>query len=280
MAQLNGLRRLLLPPRDAEFYALFGRMADTLVAGSAAVHELLAAEEQARVHRLGEQVKQLETECDGILRETVALLEVAQQPPFDRDDIANLIKMLDNIMDWMERFANRFVFYRPAIDATGIEQLRELAGVVGSSCREVQSAVQCLHRKRREVDNHCIALHKLESRADEIHHAALARGFDDVETRFATAALLVGAQPGAAGSASGPATRPAPGAPIPPAAAIAGSPPGSDQALLQAIQEIHGVQRAMFRFANLRELLKALERASDAGDAVATILKRMVISNV
>ena len=49
MASLSGLRRILLPPRDAEFFTLFARMADTLVAGGAAVQELLAAEDQARI---------------------------------------------------------------------------------------------------------------------------------------------------------------------------------------------------------------------------------------
>jgi uncharacterized protein Yka (UPF0111/DUF47 family) len=265
MARMEGLRRILLPPRDAEFFALFAKMADTLVAGSAAVHELLAAEDQARIHRLGERVKQLENECDGILRQTVSLLEVAQQPPFDRDEIANLIKMLDNIMDWMERFANRFVLYRASIDEAGVEQLLELSGIVDSACKEVQAAVQCLHKRRREVDVHCVALHELESQADEIHHAALARGFDEVEARFTTASRLVGELAGPTGT---------------PAASTAGARPDGAGGIALILQEIHGVQHAMFRFANLRELLKALERASDAGDAVATILKRMVISNV
>jgi len=89
-----------------------------------------------------------------------------------------------------------------AIDATGIEELRELAGIVDRACKAVQSAVQCLHRRCREVDNHCIALHELESQADGIHPAALARGFEDVEARIASAARMVVGPSGPPGTAA------------------------------------------------------------------------------
>lgn len=279
MAGWDRLRRMLLPPRDAEFYTLFERMGTTLVAGSGALIELLGAEDAARAHRLGERVKQFETECDGILRQTVTLLDAAQQPPFDRDEISHLIKTLDDIMDWMERFANRFVLYRPAIDDPGIEQLRELAAVVDVACKEVLAALQCMHRRRRDVNNHCVAIHEMEAQADEIHHAALARGFNLVENLFNEAAeSLIQSRSAPAAALSAAAGSPGPLGPGGGGPAAGGGAVNGPHVLV--LREVYDIQRAMFRFANLRELLKALERASDAGDTVATILRRMVISNV
>jgi len=263
MGAFDALRRVLLPPRDAEMYALLTQMAETLLAGSGKILELLGDANTPRLHRLAAEVKQLETECDGVLRQTIVQLEISQQPPFDRDEITHLIRSMDDIMDWMDRFANRFALYRPAIDDAGIEQLKELGAVVHSTCREVLAAVNCLHRRRREVDNHCVAIHEMETQADEIHHAALATGFNDVETRFMQVAEGFGGLATACGGAS------------------LVLPPTGDLARCEEMaRAVYGIQRAMFRFANLRELLKALERASDAGDAVAATLKRMVISNV
>ncbi len=260
MAMPQWLARIrLLPPRDKEFYHLFIQMADKLIEGSNLLVELVDDEANGdHAHRLAVNMKQLETECDSIVGQTITWLDIAPQPPFDRDDITNLVKYLDDIMDWMERFANRFVMYRTSIDHSGIEQICELAAIVQSSCRKVREAVGCLEHHRREIDDHCITVHALESQADDVHHTALAAGVNRVQERFAHMDGEIAAL----------------------RSQITANPAGSAEGTLHITEELTELARSTFRFNNLRELLKSLERASDASDTVAMTLKRMVIKNV
>ncbi|MFA5107602.1 MAG: DUF47 family protein [Patescibacteria group bacterium] len=258
---LSGLS--LLPMRDEEFYRLFGQMTSLLVSASDLVVELLNAGDRDRAHRLAERLKQYETDCDSIVRQTVTRLEVAAQPPFEREDITTLIKTLDDVIDWMERFANRYVTYYDSIDARGIEQLRELAAVVQGSCKTLHEAVACLQKRRGEVDGYCVKIHDLESQADDIHHHAIEVGnngvlqlLGEVEPRIDELVRRIDGTNGPVDTTE------------------------LTQRNTRAISDVLRVQRDMFQFSNLRVLLEALERASDASDRVATAMKKMVVNNV
>jgi len=205
------------------------------------------------VSALAAELKRLETECDSVVGRTINCLDESAEPPFARDDITHLIKSLDDIMDWIERFANRFVMYHAWIDDQGRRQILELAQVVKHSCVKVGDAVGCLKKQRRQVDGHCVAIHKFETQGDTIHHRALQQGvgrvgssLDEIRSALAQARDERARTP---------------------------------EQNLDLLERVVGLVEMAFRFNNLRELLKSLERASDASDTVAVTLRRMVMNN-
>jgi uncharacterized protein Yka (UPF0111/DUF47 family) len=269
MSAFSWLARIrLLPPRDAEFYGLLNEMGGNLVRAAGILRELVSDGLGDRMQRLASAMKQLETDCDGVVSRTITQLEISPQPPFDRDDIAYLVKSLDDIMDWIERFSNRFVIYHASVPPSGLEQLRELAAIVEDSCEQVREAVDCLARRRRHVDDYVLAIHKLETQADEVHHSALAKGNAELELLFGRLEEgLAKLRPHASiGAGAGPGAR--------------GLFDPSLSETVPAIENLASLVRGVFSSNKLLELLSSLEHASDASDRVATTLKRMVMKNV
>ncbi len=259
---LRGLR--LLPPSDKEFYEIFDAMAGKLVEASGLVVDLVAAKESDGQSIIAERLKRMETECDGLVARTINLLDVAPQPPFDRDDITHLIGSLDDIMDWMEQFASRYVIYRLHVrEIAGLAEVGKLADVVQASCQQVRGVISNL-RKRHHIDAGCKSIHEFEAQADEIHHRALAEGIASISGVIAGMAELARIEQ-----------------------ELSGSDHLSQVEAHGFLSRIVGVTRdnrelciRVFHFFLQREVMKALERASDACDTVATTLKRMVMKNV
>jgi predicted phosphate transport protein (TIGR00153 family) len=102
------LRRFL--PRQEDFFKLFQNTADTIVSASSQFHTML--------HNLDQQQKYVdaisvyEHEADQITHKTFALLHKTFITPFDRDDIHKLTGGLDDVLDLINRCAQRFPFYQ------------------------------------------------------------------------------------------------------------------------------------------------------------------------
>ncbi len=161
-------------PHEGDFFALFSRHAELMVTCSRELAALIADPSQAaeRSHA----VKTLESEADGVTRETVRLLHKTFITPLDRDDIHKLISGMDDVLDLMEDVAQLVVLY----DLRSVpDEARTLSDLCVQCTEQVRAAVNLLPsmKKADEILGLCQSIDQLETEADHVMRAAIARMF-------------------------------------------------------------------------------------------------------
>ena len=166
------MARISLIPQKREFFELYNRSAENIVAMSDRLVELLDRFPDGTDELVG-VVKQLEHEGDGLTHELVDLLNRTFVTPFDRDDMYRLAGALDDICDHVDEAAGRIVSY----GVTEIRlQAREQAKVIRSSAGKLADAVAVLEGfqdSRRHLDE----LRELEDVGDRILHDSVSSLF-------------------------------------------------------------------------------------------------------
>jgi hypothetical protein len=157
--------RLTLIPQKREFFELYNRAAENIVAIAERLVELLdrfpdGAEDLVR------DVKELEHEGDRLTHELVDLLNRNFVTPFDRDDMYRLAGALDDICDHIDEAAGRIVSY----GVTEIrEQARGQAQVIHRAAGKLAEAVGGLEGFK-ESKRELIELRELEDEGDRLGH--------------------------------------------------------------------------------------------------------------
>jgi len=166
----------MLLPHDEKFYTFFEENAQNLVNGAQLLIELSRAEPAGRAG-IVERMHGLEHGGDSVTHKIFAELNSSFVTPFDREDIHTLASALDDVMDYMDGTASRFVLYRleecPA-------QMASLIEVLFRSVIELQRGVSLLRDFRKADELHTVLelVNKFENEADEIFERAIAALFE------------------------------------------------------------------------------------------------------
>jgi predicted phosphate transport protein (TIGR00153 family) len=165
-----------LMPQEGRFFDLFNEHAGLIVQGSRELATLMASGDD--LERRTHNVESIEKRADKITRSTIELLHKTFITPLDRDDIHQLISKMDDILDLIEDSAQLMFLYdvhAPTPEA------KKLADICVVCCEKVKSAVALLPN----MDNAaaimaiCNDIDRLESDADHVMRAAIARLFRD-----------------------------------------------------------------------------------------------------
>jgi predicted phosphate transport protein (TIGR00153 family) len=98
-----------LMPREDRFFALFDAHAAVLVQGATALRELLNGGPDVADH--ARRVMDFENQADAITREVLLLTRRSFITPFDRGDIKDLISVLDDTIDQMQKTAKAVLLF-------------------------------------------------------------------------------------------------------------------------------------------------------------------------
>jgi predicted phosphate transport protein (TIGR00153 family) len=165
--------RLALVPRTTEFYDLFTQ-AGANAAEAARRAELRFREFPDTDVRQGE-VKGLEQEGDRLTREIIELLNTQYVTPFDREDIYQLAKAIDDVVDYIENASDLLGLY--GVEGP-MEQAHEQCRVLVRAAEHLAAALSELKNLRR-VGPHLVDVKHLEDEADQILRGALRSLFED-----------------------------------------------------------------------------------------------------
>jgi predicted phosphate transport protein (TIGR00153 family) len=164
--------RLSFIPQKREFFVLYNRAAENIVAMAEKLVELLERFPDG-ADGLQREVKELEHEGDRLTHELVDLLNRNFMTPFDRDDMYRLAGALDDICDHVDEAAGRIVSY----GVTEIRlQAREQAKVIRSSVGKLADAVALLEGFQ-DSRSHLDELRELEDVGDRILHDSVSSLF-------------------------------------------------------------------------------------------------------
>lgn len=165
-----------LMPKEGRFFDLFNDHAGQIVLGSRELVSLIANGDD--VQRRAYAIETIEKRADKITQTTIELLHKTFITPLDRDEIHQLITSMDDILDLMEDVSQSIYLY-------DVKQLtaeaQNLAEVCELCCEQVKIAVSLLSNMDNAalILRACDEIDRLESEADHIMRAAMAKLFRD-----------------------------------------------------------------------------------------------------
>jgi predicted phosphate transport protein (TIGR00153 family) len=165
--------RFRLIPRNEKFYELFTALADRIVSGATLLERMLASDPPDWDTAL--RIKQVEHECDALTHNIIQRLNSTFVTPIDREDIHQLARSLDDVMDAIDAAAGVLRRYRMASLRYGA---RELASLTWQATMQMKVAVEALERKTG-VHERAVEVNRLENAADDVHDEALRRLFEE-----------------------------------------------------------------------------------------------------
>ena len=165
--------RLALVPRTTEFYDLFAAAGRTAHEAARLTEIRFREVPDATVPH--ERVKQLETEGDAITREIFELLNTQYVTPFDREDIYDLAKAVDDVVDFVDEASDLLDIYK--IDAP-MDQAVAQCRVLVEATAELERALGSL-RGLSGVHDSILEIKRLEDEGDRLARDAIASLFED-----------------------------------------------------------------------------------------------------
>ncbi len=162
-----------LLPKDERFYDDFVALAEEIRRGATLLEEMLAPEQPIRDK--ADEIKEVEHKCDFLTHEIIQRLHRTFVTPLDREDIHNLARTLDDVMDAIDASAMIVRLYQ--IERVRPEA-RELARIIMASADQVVKALKALER-RKGVAEPAVEINRLENEADRVHQAAVRSLFEE-----------------------------------------------------------------------------------------------------
>jgi predicted phosphate transport protein (TIGR00153 family) len=167
------LARFRLIPREEKFYEDFKLMADQLRQGARLLEAMFAVDPP--LYDKAHEIKEVEHQCDFLTHEIIQRLNKTFVTPIDREDIHELAKTLDVVMDAIDNAAALIPLYRIDHIRPGA---RELTHVIIKQTDAIRVAVEALEQKKGVLE-HAIEINRLENEADRIHKHAIGLLFDE-----------------------------------------------------------------------------------------------------
>ncbi|HEY1482437.1 MAG TPA: DUF47 domain-containing protein [Candidatus Acidoferrum sp.] len=160
-------------PHDGDFFVLFRRQAENIVAGANTLASML--EHYTGVPEQVQRVKAIEHTGDEITHQIFRKLNQTFITPFDREDMHQLCSTLDDVIDLIDAAASRFVLYR--VDHVRAGTI-ELAKVLAAATRELKNAVDTMESPDKALQ-HVIEINRLENESDRICRTLIAQLFEE-----------------------------------------------------------------------------------------------------
>jgi uncharacterized protein len=165
--------RLSLVPRTSEFYDLFTAAGENALEAARLVDARFRAFPEREVRQA--QVKELENKGDDLTREIIELLNTQYITPFDREDIYELAKAIDDVVDFIENASDLLTLYK--VDRPMQQSLRQCALLVEATEHLSRAIVEL--RGLRNAERHLVRVKALEDEADSLLREAIAGLFEN-----------------------------------------------------------------------------------------------------
>ena len=172
-----GLRDIFLP-REKMFFDLLEKESRNVVLGAEAFRDFILNYESLTEKR--DQMKGIEHQGDEIVHEIYEQLMKTFVTPIDREEIAKLASLYDDVLDYMEGVVNRLYLY--GIEKP-IETMQKFADLVPKAVEEIDFAFAAIHELRASgIEKRCNEVDRLEHEADDLLHESVAALFKSDDT--------------------------------------------------------------------------------------------------
>ncbi|MEW6408254.1 MAG: DUF47 family protein [Patescibacteria group bacterium] len=130
---------------------------------------------QEQWRMLAARIKDCEKRCDSVTRRINIILDDTFITPFERGDISGLAGLIDDVMDHLEKAANRIVIYKVSYDPVFSEYLKQFLNLLSEAMEELKKIFILLHdlRQAAKIREYCQNIHQLEEEADSVYRHSL-----------------------------------------------------------------------------------------------------------
>ena len=165
--------KLSLIPKTTEFFDLFTAAGENALKTARKADERFRSYPESTVTQ--EEVKDLENAGDDLTQQIIELLNTQYITPFDREDIYELAKAIDDVVDFIENASDLLGLYR--VDGP-MEESYEQCRVLVEAAENLAAALAEL-RGFRGAQRHLVQVKRLEDEGDRIVRDAIAALFED-----------------------------------------------------------------------------------------------------
>ena len=171
---LRSIVRFLLP-RDDKYLNYFEQAADNLKKAGDLYVNLSKVNSRSELIALRDDIKRLEHIGDELTHKIFEELNLSFITPFDREDIYELAKGLDDVLDLIDHVADLLLLYQ--IDKlTNDDAL--LLSVVGRAIVEIHKSVLLLRNMNYDsVREHIVRVHEMENEGDRLYRLFMGKLF-------------------------------------------------------------------------------------------------------
>jgi len=166
----------LVSPRSDNYFVLFNELAACTVRGARALARMSSVRDPAAFSLLFDEIKRTEGEADNVTRTIFLSLHKTFITPFDRWEIKDLAKALDDMIDYIEDIPQRAALYGPG---EFTPEMAALGQIVLRGTEKVQEAVSLLEdmKNAQRILQVCQEISEIESDADHVMRAGMTRLF-------------------------------------------------------------------------------------------------------
>jgi hypothetical protein len=165
--------RLSLVPRTTAFYDLFTAAGGNVLAAARLAETRFRTFPDSEIAQA--EVKELENRGDEFTREIIELLNTQYITPFDREDIYELAKAIDDVVDFIENACDLLGLYK--VERT-MDQALEQCRILVAAAENLAKALAEL-RGLRNAERYVREIKRLEDDGDRIIRDAIAGLFEN-----------------------------------------------------------------------------------------------------
>ena len=174
------LGRLLasISPHSDDYFVLFNELTACMVRGAKLLAKISLEQNPVAFDLLFADIQKAEGEADGVTRNIFMSLHKSFITPFDRWEIKDLAKALDDMIDCMEDIPQRAKLYGPG---GFTPEMAALGQIMLRATEKVQEAVALLAdmKNAERILAICQEIGDIESEADRVMRAGMQRLFAD-----------------------------------------------------------------------------------------------------
>ncbi len=169
-----GLKEWVVP-QDRIFFDLLERESENVVRGAAKLEEAVLSFENLVERR--KEMKEIEHEGDEIVHQIYEKVNRSFITPIDQGDITRLASLYDDVLDFTYAVINRLVLYE--VEAP-TDVMKRFAHLVRLSVDEIHHAFHSMRKiDKKEIDQRCIEIDRLENEADVLLNDSVAELFKE-----------------------------------------------------------------------------------------------------
>jgi hypothetical protein len=164
------------PNTKSQFFEILSRQAAKTLEGLEALWNFAenGTKENANL------VRNVEREADELRRILIQELDQTFVTPLDREDIYNLSRAIDDVVD----YANTTVDEMEVYEVKGDEHIKEMVNILRKAVRELNDAVRILKDYPKIALEHAVKAKSYENQMERAYHLALADLFKGTDTVY------------------------------------------------------------------------------------------------
>ncbi|OFW75619.1 MAG: hypothetical protein A2201_01055 [Alicyclobacillus sp. RIFOXYA1_FULL_53_8] len=170
----------LFRSHEGRFYDYLVDHTQVTLAGLRLLYRFMAEGDAGPEHSLITSMSALEKQWDAIRRQLIDDLLSTFVTPIDREDLYDLSRCIDNVLDYADSTVKELVVYQ--IEAT--PEMLEMVKVLEEAAQNLNEAIAHMKDNVKLALEHLIAAKKHENQIETIYRLANAKLFDSTDVHY------------------------------------------------------------------------------------------------